>query len=1749
MNFSFKKNNLLSVLYLSLLLFLSACGSSGGGGSSDSDDTTSTKTESLSISGTAFKEDGTVYPINTQVLAVDMNGNVAEGKVKNNQGEYELVMTAIASSGKKSKGLGGDIILRVGSSTTGGTLTILIPGQTTKTKIVINFNSIISEASKDALKNIDLDILFQKVVTALANKEADLPATLSTDDQADLIARNIKITQAELEASIKEVTDLLFGVDAVNIDFLSGNLDSETVTEILVDVKNNLELLALYTITTSSDKNGTISQSSIVNSGATVTVLILPNLGYEIDEIKVDQKAVANASSYTFSNITADHSISVSFKLKTFSITTSAGPEGSITETFIKNFGSDLTVTITPNEGYELSVLTVDGASVAPALSYTFSNISANHTISATFKIKVYSISLAVGDNGSITASSTANHGSDAVVTINANTGYEIDILTVDGVKVTPVATYTFTAVASNHSLSVTFKKKTLKITTIKGVNGTISPTTFVNYGDNATVTITPNTNFYKIDVLTVDGITIPATSTYTFTNVIIDHTVAVTFKENKFNITTISDANGTISGTAAVNYGSDIVITMTPNPGYVINVLTVDGTSVTSTLKYTLSNVTKDQTISVTYKLETVAPTVLSVNSPVVNGPFKFGDIIPIHVLFSEPVVVTNTPTLILETGAIDRLINYSSGSGADTLIFNYTVQNGDVATDLDCFSAFALALSGGTIRDAALNAAILTLPAPGATNSLGANKAIQIDGTKPTIVNVSSSTANASYKVGNTITIQVVFSEIVFVTNTPTLTIETGATDRIINYSGGSGTTTLVFSYIVQNGDVSPDLDYTLTSALAFSGGTITDTFFNSAILTLPAPGAVNSLSANKNIIIDTVSPTITSITSSTANGYYKAGSNISVKIIFSEVISLVGTMGLNLNSGGVVVINAFTGTSADGTYTVLAGHTSSDLTTTSVTVNTVARDAALNSLIVTLPATNIGSGSDIVIDTTAPTITSITSSTADGAYKVGSNVAIRINFSEMITVVGVLNINLDSGGTAVINAFTGTTATGVYSVLASQTSADLTTSSVSVGTTARDAALNDMVLTLPATNIAVGSNIIIDTTIPTISSIVSLSADGNYGLGSSVSVRINFSETISLVGTMGLNLDSGGIVVISPFSGTTTTGLYTVLVGHSSLDLTVSSVTVNTTARDAALNDLNTTLPVTNIAVGSNIFVDGNIPTISSITSSTTDGSYKVGDVISIRINCSETITLVGTMGINLDSGGVCVISAFTGTTVTGSYTVLAGHSSSDLTASSVTVNSTARDAALNNLNTTLPVTNIHVGSNLLIDGIVPTITSITSSTANGSYKAGGNIAVRINFSETITLVGTMGLNLNSGGVCVISAFTGTTATGVYTVLAGHNSADLTVSSIVVNTTARDAALNNLDTTLPGTNIANGSNIVIDTTVPTITSITSSTVDGTYKLGDNITIRINFSETITQVGTLGINLDSGGVCVINAFSGTTTTGIYTVLAGHVSADVTATSVVVNTTARDGALNNLDTTLPATNIGVGSNLVIDGLVPTITSITSSTANGSYKAGDIITIQVNFSESITLVGTMGVNLNTGGVCVISPFTGATTSGSYTILAGHNNADLSVTSIVVNTTARDSALNNLNTTVPITNIDTGSNLVIDTTAPTISSITSLTADGAYTAPATISVIITFSEPVTIVGTVDINLDSGGTVVINAFTGTTTSGVYTILGGHVSADLTATGVIVNVTVRDAALNDLVITLPATNIATGSDISVF
>ena len=69
-------------------------------------------------------------------------------------------------------------------------------------------------------------------------------------------------------------------------------------------------------------------------------------------------------------------------------ITATAGENGSISPNGAVKVkaGENQTFTITPNEGYEIDTLTVDGEAVTASTSYTFSKVNDDHTIDVTFK-------------------------------------------------------------------------------------------------------------------------------------------------------------------------------------------------------------------------------------------------------------------------------------------------------------------------------------------------------------------------------------------------------------------------------------------------------------------------------------------------------------------------------------------------------------------------------------------------------------------------------------------------------------------------------------------------------------------------------------------------------------------------------------------------------------------------------------------------------------------------------------------------------------------------------------------------------------------------------------------------------------------------------------------------------------------------------------------------------------------------------------------------------------------------------------------------------------------------------------------------------------------------------------------------------------------------------------------------------------------------------------------------------------------
>ncbi len=138
---------------------------------------------------------------------------------------------------------------------------------------------------------------------------------------------------------------------------------------------------------------------------------------------------------------------------------------------------------------------------------------------------------------------------------------------------------------------------------------------------------------------------------------------------------------------------------------------------------------------------------------------------------------------------------------------------------------------------------------------------------------------------------------------------------------------------------------------------------------------------------------------------------------------------------------------------------------------------------------------------------------------------------------------------------------------------------------------------------------------------------------------------------------------------------------------------------------------------------------------------------------------------------------------------------------------------------------------------------------------------------------------------------------------------------------------------------------------------------------------------------------------------------------------------------------------------------VVIDTTAPTISSITSTTLSGNYTVGQTINITVNFSENVTSTGNVTVTLNTtpSRTCTLTISAANTGSCTYTVKAGDTSAELEV--LGISGTIKDEFLNTLTNFIPATALSTNKKIVIDTTAPTI---TSTTATNITNAEATIT---------------------------------------------------------------------------------------
>ena len=161
-----------------------------------------------------------------------------------------------------------------------------------------------------------------------------------------------------------------------------------------------------------------------------------------------------------------------------------------------------------------------------------------------------------------------------------------------------------------------------------------------------------------------------------------------------------------------------------------------------------------------------------------------------------------------------------------------------------------------------------------------------------------------------------------------------------------------------------------------------------------------------------------------------------------------------------------------------------------------------------------------------------------------------------------------------------------------------------------------------------------------------------------------------------------------------------------------------------------------------------------------------------------------------------------------------------------------------------------------------------------------------------------------------------------------------------------------------------------------------------------------------------------------------------------------------------------------------------IDTTTPVISSIAETPSSGDLNAGKTVTYTLTMNEAVTVAGgTPTLTLNDGGTATYTGGSGTNAlTFSYTVLAGQNTPDLMVTAVNLNSaTVKDGAGNAAN--LSLTGLTQGSPQ-IDTTPPTVSSVTGTAGD--YNVGKALTLTLNMSEAVTVTGTPTLTLNDGGT---------------------------------------------------------------
>ncbi|ETV96257.1 hypothetical protein, variant [Aphanomyces invadans] len=894
-------------------------------------------------------------------------------------------------------------------------------------------------------------------------------------------------------------------------------------------------------------------------------------------------------------------------------------------------------------------------------------------------------------------------------------------------------------------------------------------------------------------------------------------------------------------------------------------------------------------------------------------NGLFGVGEVIDIDVRFTSAVDVVGTPSLRMRTGC-----NTASCRVKEIQTITCSATSGK----------FAVSFQGQTVSNIPFNATPLRL-----TNYL-----LRLTSIAAVQVSYDAGTQACTFY-GTKITIQ--FDQVNFVTpntddgNLPSLTTDrfnlqgdgialahhtrsvdltpvaievqrgVAPTDRDALFVGMRTPTTLIFRYIVAYGDVSLDLDYAAPDSLSLNaGGSICNAgTLIAASRTLPVPGRapawpagmVSSLAVNNDIALNSNIPVITAVTTTKPDGIYGQGEVIEIRIAFSLPVTVVGApvlllaTGMNVARAPVVRVDAG-GTVLVAQYIVSFGDYSLDLTyvdATSFVLNAgdaVLRQSTTSTMPVnmTLPPNGLPGSlfnlANIVIDTTPPYIMSVTSALPNGVYTTGDVLSFAMVFSRPVFVTGMPQFQVATGSTNLCP--------GQFVVRVP---------------TDGDAKVFMFPEAVDWRWLEPGYFVVIGGRTYTVAGIV----------GYKVTMIESYVGTAVNLGTdpasPQLSIFTRGFQYATYTGGSTTSTLqfsYQVQHGDVSPDLTVASdvllppgssiLRLSTTPSTPANLAMPATGSAGSLAVASQLVINTDPTTVTSISSPTRSGVYVTNSIVAMAVQFSNPVVVVGPTApgllTNVGENRFATYVSGSGTnTLLFQLVILSSDSAAAVAPLSrdairmPNVFTSIRRKSMNPMDSailTLPAAALTLASTVLtVNPSAATVTGLALeaplwTTTTMALRPGDTATIAMTFSEPVAVAGGTVplLDLTVGKPATYTSGTGTVKLLFqYTVQYGDQVASFDIASpdalrlngatiVAVNGGAPASAQLFRLSLVMSNNQPPRQPLAIDPSPFRILNVRSWTIDGTYTVGDSLLLAVTLSDTVVVSGTPQLLLRTG-------------------------------------------------------------------------------------------------------------------------------------------------------------------------------------------------------------------------------------------------------------------------------------------------